>query len=304
MHCRGFFGTLSFWTEGWLSEAELHENPLMPNKKLRQMYLAMAEARVLDDHIVKLQRSSRRLRGLDSVRGQEACRVSTVIDLLPGDLVSDSQPGFVMDLLTGTKTNSLLERIAVLSSGKKAKKARTSGVSGCLLPWIDDPGERLRMSMGTALSFKVLGRPHVVVAYVSRGSVSKGDWRRILSLASKLELPVIFVVLPSAKRQKTRDHENMSNEARRRGVPGIPVDSADAVALYRVAQESLGRSRGGDGPVLIECLDFLKKTKGRDTASDPLVLLAESLIRRNICTKGWLEKTGNGLRRRIEATGR
>jgi TPP-dependent pyruvate/acetoin dehydrogenase alpha subunit len=290
--------------EGWLSEAELHENPLVPNNKLRQMYLAMAEARALDDHIVKLLGPSRRLRGFDSVRGQEAARVSTVIDLLPGDLVSDSQPGFVMDLLTGTKTNSLLERVATLSSGKKTKKARTSVVSGRLLPWIDDPGERLRMSMGAALSFKVLGRPHVVVAYVRHGSVSKGDWRRILSLASKLELPVIFIVLPSAKRQKTGDHENLSNEARRWGVPGIPVDAADAVALYRVAQESLGRSRGGDGPILIECLAFLKKAKGRDTAPDPLVLLADSLVRRNICTKAWLEKTGNGLRRRIQATRR
>jgi TPP-dependent pyruvate/acetoin dehydrogenase alpha subunit len=287
-----------------LSEAELHENPLVPNKKLRQMYLAMAEARVLDDHIVKLQRVSKRLRGLDSARGQEACRVSTAIDLEPGDLVSDSQPGFVMDLLAGEKAASLLERIAARSSGKKAKKASTSGASGRLLPWIDDSGERLRMSMGAALSFKVLGRPHVVVAYVRRGSVSKGDWRRILSLASKLELPVIFVVLPSTKRRETGNHENLSNEARRWGVPGIPVDAADAVALYRVAQESLGRSRGGDGPVLIECLEFLKKAKGRDMAADPLVLLADSLVRRNICTKAWLEKTGNGLRRRIEATGR
>ncbi len=284
-----------------MSEAEQHENPLVPNKKLRQMYLAMAEARVLDDHIVKLQRASKRLRGLDSVRGQEACRVSTAIDLLPGDLVSDSQPGFVMDLLTGTKTNSLLERIAALRSGKKVTKARTSGVSGHLLPWIDDAGERLRMSMGAALSFKVSGGRHVVVAYVRRGSVSKDDWQRILSLASKLELPVIFVVLPSAKRQKAGDRENLSNDARRWGVPGIPVDAADAVALYRVAQESLGRSRGGDGPVLIECLEFLKQANRRDRAADPLVLLADSLVRRKICTKAWLEKTGNGFRQRIKA---
>ena len=287
-----------------MSEAELHENPLVPNKKLRQLYLAMAEARILDDHIVKLQRASKKLRGLDSERGQEACRVSTAIDLLPGDLVSDSQPGFVMDLLTGSKINSLLERIVALSSGKKVKKARTYGVPGRLLPWIDDAGERLRMSMGAALSFKALKQPHVVVAYVGRGSVSKGDWSRILSLASKLELPVIFVVLPSAKRQKTGDHENLSNEARRWGVPGIPVDAADAVALYRVAQESLGRSRGGDGPVLIECLEFSKMVKGRKKAPDPLVLLADSLVRRNISSKAWLEKTETGFRRRIEARGR
>jgi TPP-dependent pyruvate/acetoin dehydrogenase alpha subunit len=209
-----------------------------------------------------------------------------------------------MDLLTGSKINSLLERIVALSSRNEVKKSRRSRVPGRLLPWIDDAGERLRMSMGAALAFKALKQPHVVVAYVRRGSVSKTDWGRILSLALKLELPVIFVVLPSAKRQKAGDQENLSNEARRWGVPGIPVDAADAVALYRVAQESLGRSRGGDGPVLIECLEFQKKAGGRESAVDPLVLLADSLVRRNISSKAWFAKTESGLRRRIEARGR
>ena len=44
--------------EGWLSETGMYENPLVPNAKLRQMYVAMAEARVLDEHIAA--RGSRR----------------------------------------------------------------------------------------------------------------------------------------------------------------------------------------------------------------------------------------------------
>src|ERR1700735_4478653 len=96
--------------EGWLSKTELHENPLVPNKKLREMYVAMAEARVLDDYIVKLQRNAKGRSRVDSTRGQEALRVSTTIDLEPGDLVSDSQMGVVMQLLLGEKVNSLLQR--------------------------------------------------------------------------------------------------------------------------------------------------------------------------------------------------
>ncbi len=84
-----------------MSETGQHENPLVPNKKLRQMYVAMAEARVLDEHIVRLQKGVKGRRRLDSTRGQEACRVSTAIDLVAGDLVSDSQVGVVMDLLAG-----------------------------------------------------------------------------------------------------------------------------------------------------------------------------------------------------------
>jgi TPP-dependent pyruvate/acetoin dehydrogenase alpha subunit len=283
----------------------MHENPLVPNAKLRQMYVAMAEARVLDEYVAGLQNRVKSLKGLkgrerlDSIRGQEACRVSTAIDLGPGDLVSDSQAGVVIDLLTGAKVNSLPKRLAELHSGKKTKGAKLEGTSGRLLPRIDDAGERLRMAMGAALSFKTLGRANVVVAYVSHGEVGKGVWRKVLGLAGKLELPVIFVVLPAGKGEKRDGMANLSAKTARWGMPGIPVDAGDAVALYRVAQESLGRTRGGDGPVLIECVAYRMGVTG--APGDPLVQMKEFLLGRKVCSKAWLERAGDGLRRRIGA---
>jgi TPP-dependent pyruvate/acetoin dehydrogenase alpha subunit len=291
--------------EGWLSETGMHENPLVPNAKLRQMYVAMAEARALDEYVAGLQKRVKSRKGpkgrgrrLDSIRGQEACRVSTAIDLVPGDLVSDSHAGVVMDLVAGAKVSSLLKRVAELHSGKKTKGVKLEGTSGRLLPWIDDAGERLKMAMGAALSFKVLGRANVVVAYVRPGEVEQGVWRRVLELAGRLELPVIFVVLPAAKGERRDGVTNLSGKTARWGVPGIPVDAGDAVALYRVAQESLGRTRGGDGPVLIECVAY---RWGGDAADDPLVQMNGFLLGRKVCTKAWLERAGDGLRRRIAA---
>jgi TPP-dependent pyruvate/acetoin dehydrogenase alpha subunit len=293
--------------EGWLSETGLHENPLVPNAKLRQMYGAMVEARVLDEHITGLQKRVKNLKGrgrLDSTRGQEACRVSTAIDLGPGDLMSDSQVGVVMDLLAGAKVASLLKRVAEVHSGKKAKGAKPASGSRRLLPWIDDAGERLRMAMGAALSFKTLGQANVVVAYVRYGEMAKGAWRRMLELAAKLELPVIFVVLPAVKGEKRGGVANLSAKTARWGVPGIPVDAGDAVALYRVAQESMGRTRGGDGPVLIECVEYRVEGKGGSGPVDPLIPMKEFLLSRKACTKAWLKGAGDGLRRRIAAAGK
>jgi TPP-dependent pyruvate/acetoin dehydrogenase alpha subunit len=296
----------------------MHENPLVPNAKLRQMYLAMAEARVLDERVAGLKKGVTRLKGpkgskirgrLDSIRGEEACRVSTAIDLRPGDLVSDSQAGVVMDLLAGAKVGSLLKRVAELRSGKESRKeirkkingAKADGASGRLLPWIDDVGERLRMAMGAALSFKTLGQANVVVAYVRHGEVGKAVWRKVLELAGKLELPVIFVVLPAGRGEKRDRVANLSANTARWGVPGIPVDAGDAVALYRVAQESLGRTRGGDGPVLIECMAYPRGSSRAGSPDDPLVQMKKFLIGRKVCTKAWLERAGNGLRRRFAA---
>jgi TPP-dependent pyruvate/acetoin dehydrogenase alpha subunit len=284
-----------------LSETGLHENPLVPNKKLRQMYVAMVEARVLDEHITKLQKRVKGRRRLASTHGQEACRVSAAIDLGPGDLVSDSQIGVVMDLLAGERVGSLLKRVAEIHSGKKIKSVKAAGVSARLLPWIEDAGERLRMAMGAALSFKTLGQANVVVAYVRHGEVARREWRQVLGLASKLELPVIFVVLPAVKGEKRNGMADLSAKTARWGVPGIPVDDGDAVALYRVAQESMGRTRGGDGPVLIECVPCRVEGKGAAGSVDPVEEMAKFLLDRKVCTKAWLKSAGEGLRRRIAA---
>jgi len=293
-------GPLFLQMEGWLSEMGQHENPLVPNEKLRQIYRAMVEARVLDEHITKLQKRVKGRRRLDSTRGQEACRVGTAIDLGPGDLVSDSQVGVVMDLLAGVKVDSLVKRVAGLHSGKKEKRAKAAGIYG-RLPWIDDANERLRMAIGAALSLKTLRRPNVVVAYVRHGEVAKGVWRKLLGLASKLELPIIFVILPAVRGEKISGAANLSAKTARCGVPGIPVDAGDAVALYRVAQESLGRTRGGDGPVLIECVEYRRAAKGGSLPVDPLVQMRANLLNRKLGTEAWLKSAGDGLRRRIAA---
>jgi TPP-dependent pyruvate/acetoin dehydrogenase alpha subunit len=206
-----------------------------------------------------------------------------------------------MELLAGAKVSSLLKRVAELHSGKKAKGLKLDGASARVLPWIDDTGERLRMAMGAALSFQTLGHANVVVAYVRHGEVGKGVWRKVLELAGRLELPVIFVVLPALKGERGDGMTNVSAKTARWGVPGIPVDAGDAVALYRVAQESLGRTRGGDGPVLIECVAYRAGRSGVDALGDPLKQMKEFLLGRKVCTKAWLERAGDGLRRRITA---
>jgi TPP-dependent pyruvate/acetoin dehydrogenase alpha subunit len=92
--------------------------------------------------------------------------------------------------------------------------------------------------------------------------------------------------------------------ARQWRVPGIPVDAADAVALYRVAQESLGRTRGGDGPVLIECVEYRAEGKGGRTPVDPLVQMRDFLLDRKVCTQAWLRGAGGRMRRRIAGAGK
>ena len=113
-----------------MSETVPHENPLVNNKKLRQMFVSMVEARCLDEHVAALQRRRKTSLRLDSIRGQEACRVSTAIDLLPGDLVSDSQAGVVMNLILGADAGSLLKVWPPLSRTRRTAAYPRSSCRG------------------------------------------------------------------------------------------------------------------------------------------------------------------------------
>jgi TPP-dependent pyruvate/acetoin dehydrogenase alpha subunit len=280
--------------EIFLSDTKPFENPLIPNKKLRQLFVAMVEMRALDEHVATVQRGVKARRRMLSTRGEEACRVSLGIELVAGDLVSDAAVGVAMGLVAGVGVGPLLRQVAAGGSSVNAAAGRQ-------LAWIEDVGDRLRMAMGAALSFKTLKQANVVVAVVREGEVSNGTWRRVLTLASKLELPIIFVVLPEASGKKTKRKVagDLSALARSCGVPGIPVDAGDAVALYRVAQESLGRMRGGDGPVLVECVALA--VKGRRGVVDPLVQMREFLLGRRVCSEAWLDRAREAVTRQIAA---
>jgi len=288
-----------------LSDAKPYENPLVPNKKLLQMYGVMADARALDEHIIGLQQKVKARRRLESTQGEEACRVSTALDLLPGDLVSDSQPGVVMDLIAGAQSklqiDSLLKRVAEFHEGKIDEgKLAKEGALARVLPWVEDAGDRLRIAMGAALSFKTLKRGSLVVAYVGHDELGKKEWREVIELASRLELPMIFVVLPRKGKDKGGVNQ-LSAKVRGWGMPGMPVDASDAVALYRVTQESLGRIRGGGGPVLIECKGY-RVERPEDSTQDPLLQMKSFLLGRKVCTEAWMKNAGERLRKRISST--
>ena len=267
---------------------EAGENPLVPNAKLRQMYTAMLEARMLEDAVTKKAKGRGRIA---SIRGQEAVRVSTAIELGVEDLVSDVATSAGMGVILGGEPASLLNRFS------KAKTEKASeGAGDRLLPVTKDAEERLRVAVGAAAALKSQRRGGVVVAYARAREISNVGWRSVLGPAAKLELPVIFVVLPRTRGAKKGG--SLAAACHAAGVPGMSVDACDAVALYRVTQESLGRTRACDGPVLIECAAW--HVEGKRTApDDPLEHLRAFLLERKICTPAWFDRAGNEARKRL-----
>jgi TPP-dependent pyruvate/acetoin dehydrogenase alpha subunit len=283
-----------------LSETAAHENPLVPNKKLRQIYTAMVEARLLDEHIAKRQRKSKARHRLYSTFGQEACRVATAFELNSGDLISDVQINATMDLLFGASLAPLLRHIAAVVSGAQIRTTLLTeeAIAKRQLPWIDNAEERLLLTLGAALALKTFKQSNIVVAYVHNADLPKRAWKQVLTLSAKLNLPIIFVVL-SETGSKDSQATNICAKARSAGIPGIPVDVNDAVALYRVAQESIGRARGGDGSVLIECIPYQSQGQRNTEIDDPILHMKNFMTARKVCSPEWADRAGNVFRKRL-----
>jgi len=301
-----------------------YENPLIPNARLRQIYLAMLGARMLE----KALPATRRARAADAggkgyatgIAGLEACLVATAADLGPGDLVSDPLAGGVVEFLRGATLDAVLDTGS--GPGQRAKKlgVATACESTSRLPCAPGTAERIWSAMGAAAALqaqathgKEASRRGVVMLYARPGELAGAMGRSALRHAAERQLPVVFAVMPRPRqhgaagrpgatslgtaslgtarlgtaRLGTARPGAASALAHRCGVPGIAVDANDAVAIYRVAQESIARARAGGGAALIECVPFAVQG-AKVPAGDALLSMEGYLLHRGIATKAWL----------------
>jgi hypothetical protein len=272
------------------------ENPLIPNARLRQMYRAMARLRMLARALPA--------KGRDGL-GMEAALVSTSVDLEPGDLVSDALAGGVMDFLRGKSLGAVLRPGSIRR--KRGPVAECGGAGA--LPGGLGAAERMWAALGAAAALQAAGMQakaagetakdvRVAVVYARASEVPAAVWRKALTFAAQKELPVMFVVLsaPGGKGGAGK----VTALALECHVAGIPVDADDAVAIYRVAQESIGRARIGGGPALIECVPFAVQVAGKKaTARDGIAELESYLLQRKVVTQVSMEREAKAFAKQV-----
>ncbi len=111
-------------------------------------------------------------------------------------------------------------------------------------------GAQLPMSAGAAWALHKTDE--VVVVFGTPERRHRAAWNETLQLAGRHRLPLLLVLLPAKTRTRAAmEVASIASEAMRNGVTAIPVDAADAVAMYRVIFESLARARRRTGATLI-----------------------------------------------------
>jgi len=144
--------------------------------------------------------------------------------------------------------------------------------------------DRMLCAVGMAMALKAAGGG-VVLAYAASDELTVAEWKRLLTLANEDKLPLAIVVTPGDV-----DISAVVKKMGATSIPVIPVDAGDAVAIYRVTQETLVRARVGDGVAVIECADC---------GLDPVRTMGNQLVKKKICTEHWVSEVEVRFRARV-----
>ena len=208
----------------------------------------------------------------------EACWVATALDLRDDDLVSAPSSDWLVQHTR--RARSRQGTPAAKGEVKKALRQLAEEAPAFRL----SEAERLTLAAGQAMALKRQGSG-VVVAYALNGTLATAEWRRLMEIGGAAMLPLV-VVARGGETDLARPSKMTG------GVPVIPVDAGDTLALYRVAQECIGRARAEGGMALIECVPM---------KTDPVRMMATQLVNKGICTARWVAAVEPGVRRLLAA---
>ncbi len=192
--------------------------------------------------------------------GHDATLAGVAANLHPDDSVNASHGELLPGYLRGAPLTSIFASFA--ANGNGHAPSISNGASSAT------PGDSLVSACDAARTHKARQTSKVSVVFCASEQASPASWKRHLSLAARRNLPVVFVLRHSESQiASALASAGDAPQALAHGVPVIAVDGDDAVAVYRVASESVSRARQRRGPTLIESIT---------TASSPSALNSTS----------------------------
>ncbi|MGE0405279.1 MAG: thiamine pyrophosphate-dependent enzyme [Candidatus Korobacteraceae bacterium] len=194
--------------------------PPLPAPVLRQLYRALLSARLASGGAARTQR------------------------LTEGMVAAASMSLGTHDVLIPPAERAALRQCQ--------RMAGTSSKGSLQLPPLA-PGAHWQVAMAVFLTmgWQQRHKEGAVLALAADDFLSGAPARATIDLlqeTSRQKLPVVYLTQTLASRGA-----KPASELRVGGVPRIPVDGSDTVAIYRVCQEALRRAREGTGPTIVDC---------------------------------------------------
>jgi acetoin:2,6-dichlorophenolindophenol oxidoreductase subunit alpha len=267
------------------------EAPTELDRELRlRMYRTMVECRTFEERTHELFLAGL-VRGTTHLGiGQEAVAAGFAAAMRDDDWTFCTYRGHNHTLARGTPmTPVLLELVGkrgALMGGKGGSMHLTSVQHGVMGSYAI-VGAHLPVAVGAAWSAQYRGSRQVAVCFFGDGTTNIGAFHEALNLAAVWKAPVVFVCENNQYMEYTpigavtAVERPAADRAAAYGLEPLVVDGNDVEAVYAMAQRTIERARGGEGPSLVEAVTY---RHGGHSRADPGAYRPEEEV------KAWLAR--------------
>ena len=257
--------------------------PKLSDDQLRDLYVHMSRVRVVDERMLKLQRSGR-IGFVGSTLGQEASMIGTAAALEKQDWMWSGLREGGAALMRGLPLSEYIAQM-YCNSGDTAKGRQMCNHfqhKGSQYPsWSSVIGTQIPHGVGAALAGQRLGKDEVHAIYFGDGASSSNGFHSGMNFAAVWKVPCVFVLIhngwaisvPSDDQSASLE---WTDKAVAYGMPAAEVDGNDVLASYHGMRQMVDAARAGQGPALLIVKTY--RMLGHSSSDDPTVYREEAEV--------------------------
>jgi pyruvate dehydrogenase E1 component alpha subunit len=195
--------------------------------------------------------------------GQEAVAVGVCSMLTEQDWIASTHRGHGHFLAKGGDPHAMIAEIFGRATGichGKGGSMHVADFAKGILGANGIVGGGIGLAVGAALAAQLDGKGCVAAVFFGDGGANQGVVMEAINLASVWKLPLLLVCENNGFSEFSPTSTVTAGEIAARaqpfGVPGVPVDGNDVLAVRETAGVAIARARAGQGPTLIEARTY------------------------------------------------
>ena len=264
---------------------------ILPDERLKEILYKLKLCRYFDERMEALYRQGRLPGAIYSGRGQEGTHVGVASTLNEDDSLFPTHRDLSAQLTKGLDLKRVMAqywgRIDGYTRGRDGNSHIGDWAGNRTFTVISHLPIAYPVACGAALAYKRAGDGRVAMAICGDGATSNGRWHEALNWSAIHRLPVVWVVNNNQYAYSTPNPlefavPTIAERAVAYGIPGVRVDGANVLDVYRAAAEAVARARAGEGPSLIESVSL--RWRGH-AGHDPAKYMPGELLERYMAEK-------------------
>ena len=266
-------------------------------QRLRELFKQMLFVRTFDTKAIALQRTGK-LGTYASCLGHEATHVGIGASMKPEDVFAPSYREYGAQFMRGVRPRDVLMYWGGDERGSDYDRDSDAARD---FPICVPISTQCLHAAGSALSFKLQGKPQVAVTVCGDGGSSKTDFYAAVNSAGAYQLPLILCVVNngwaiSVPRSAQTGAQTLAQKGLAGGLFCLQVDGNDLIAVLAAMEQARERALSGQGGTVLEFLTY--RLSDHTTADDARRYRDDAEVK-----AAWLKEPLIRLRRYLTAQG-